>query len=81
MRASVTLAIAGKVTTYRWTPATHTLTWKPPAGLAPGTYPVQVSAVSYAGHRTTVTLAPVVVQLGHDAAGRSRRRRRSPARR
>jgi hypothetical protein len=62
MRASVTLSIAGKVTTYRWAAGTHTVSWKPPAGLAPGTYPVQVSALSYAGHRQTVPLAPIVVQ-------------------
>jgi D-glucuronyl C5-epimerase C-terminus len=62
MRASVSVAIAGKVSTYRWAAGTHALTWKPPAGLQPGTYPVQVSAVSYAGHRQTVSLAPVVVQ-------------------
>lgn len=62
MRASVSLAIAGRVATYRLGPGPHTLTWKPPADLPPGTYPVQVSAVSYAGHRGTVTLAPIVVQ-------------------
>jgi hypothetical protein len=62
MRASVTVALAGKVSTYRWAAGTHTLTWKPPDGLQPGTYPVQASAVSYAGHRQTATLAPVVVQ-------------------
>jgi hypothetical protein len=62
MRAAVTLAIAGKVTTYRWAAGNHTVTWKPPPGLAPGAYPVQVSAVSYAGHKQTVTLAPIAVQ-------------------
>src|SRR5260370_37130993 len=62
MRAAVTLAIAGKVTTYRWAAGSHTVTWKPPLGLVPGTYPVQVSAVSYAGNRKTVTLAPIAVQ-------------------
>jgi D-glucuronyl C5-epimerase C-terminus len=62
MRASVSLAIAGKVTTYRWRAGMHTVNWRPPTGLAPGTYPVQVSALSYAGHRATVPLAPVVVQ-------------------
>ena len=61
MRASVTVAVAGKVTTYRWGAGTHTITWKPPPGLVPGTYPVQVTAVSYAGHRKTYTLAPLVV--------------------
>jgi hypothetical protein len=62
MRASVTLAIAGKVTTYRWAAGTHTVTWTPPLGLAPGTYSVQVSALSYAGNRKTVPLAPIAVQ-------------------
>jgi hypothetical protein len=61
-RASVTLAIAGKVTTYRLSGGPHTLTWKPPDGLAPGTYPVSVSAVTYAGNRATVQLQPLVVQ-------------------
>ncbi len=61
MRASVTLAVAGKITTYRFAGGTHTVTWKPPAALAPGTYPVQVSTLSYAGHKGTFSLAPVVV--------------------
>jgi D-glucuronyl C5-epimerase C-terminus len=61
MRASVTVAVAGKITTYRLSAGPHTITWTPPAGLAQGTYPVQVSAVSYAGNRGTTTLAPVVV--------------------
>jgi hypothetical protein len=61
MRASVTLAVGGKVATYRLNAGTRTLTWKPPAGLQPGRYPVQVSAVSYAGNRKTYTLAPLVV--------------------
>jgi hypothetical protein len=60
-RASVTLAIAGSVSTYRFAAGTHVITWKPPQGLAPGTYPAQVSAVSYAGNRSTTQLAPVVV--------------------
>jgi hypothetical protein len=66
MRASVTLAVGGNVATYRLNPGTRTLTWKPPPGLPAGTYPVQVSAVSYAGHRQTFTLAPLVV--GWDTA-------------
>jgi hypothetical protein len=61
MRASVTLAVAGKVSTYRWAAGTHTVSWKPPAGLPPGTYPAQVSVTSYAGKKATVSLAPVVV--------------------
>jgi D-glucuronyl C5-epimerase C-terminus len=62
MRASVTLAVGGKVTTYRWAAGPHTVNWTPAAGLAPGTYPVQVTATSYAGHKATYSLAPVVVQ-------------------
>jgi hypothetical protein len=62
MRASVTLAVAGRVSTYRWSAGPHTVNWKPPAGLAPGTYPVQMTAMSYAGHKATFSLAPVIVQ-------------------
>jgi hypothetical protein len=62
MRASVTLAVAGNVTTYRWAAGPHTVNWKPPAGLAPGSYPVQITATSYAGHKATYSLAPVAVQ-------------------
>jgi hypothetical protein len=62
MRASVTLAVAGQVTTYRWAAGPHTVNWKPPAGLTPGTYPVQMTAASYAGHKATFSLAPIVVQ-------------------
>jgi D-glucuronyl C5-epimerase C-terminus len=62
MRAAVTLAVAGKVTTYRWTAGQHTVNWTPPAGVGPGTYPVQMTATSYAGHKATLSLAPVVVQ-------------------
>jgi hypothetical protein len=60
-RASVTVAIAGKVTTYRWSRGTHVVTWVPPPGFAPGTYPVAVSAISYVGRRAHVSLAPIVV--------------------
>jgi len=61
MRASVTLAVAGQISTYRLNAGTRTITWKPPAGLAAGSYPVQVAATSYAGKKATVSLAPVVV--------------------
>lgn len=61
-RATVAVAIAGRVSTYRLAAGPHVLTWKPPAGLQPGTYPVSVSAVTYAGNRSTTQLAPVVVQ-------------------
>lgn len=60
-RASVSLSIAGAVSTYRFAAGTHVITWKPPDGLAPGTYPVEVSTVTYAGNRSTTQLAPVVV--------------------
>jgi hypothetical protein len=61
-RASVSLAVAGNVTSYRLAAGPHTLIWTPPAGLAQGTYPVQVSAKSYAGNRKTYKLAPIVVR-------------------
>ena len=60
-RASVTVAIAGDVKTYRWSRGTHVVNWTPPPGLAPGTYPVAVSAISYVGRRAHVRLAPLVV--------------------
>jgi hypothetical protein len=59
--ASVTLAVGGKVATYRLTRGDHVLTWTPPEGLAPGTYPATISATNRAGRRTTVKLAPIVV--------------------
>jgi len=60
-RSSVTVVIGGKVQTYTWARGTHVVTWAPPATLAPGTYPVSVSAISYVGRRATVQLAPIVV--------------------
>jgi hypothetical protein len=59
--ASVTLAVAGQVTTYRLTRGDHTLTWTPPDGLAAGTYPASISATNRAGRRSTVKLTPIVV--------------------
>jgi D-glucuronyl C5-epimerase C-terminus len=64
--ASVTLAVGGNVSTFRLTRGAHMLTWTPPAGVAPGTYPVQIAATNRAGRRKTVKLAPVVVAV--DAA-------------
>jgi len=61
MRASVTIAVGGRVSTYRLNAGPRTITWKPPVGLAPGTYPVSVSATSYAGHKATVSLSPLAV--------------------
>lgn len=60
-RASVTIAIGGKVLTYRLSGGSHVITWSPPPTLAPGTYPVTVSAISYVGRRAHVQLAPIVV--------------------
>ena len=60
-RSSVTLTVAGKVFTYRFARGTHVITWTPPPTLAPGTYPVTASAISYVGRRSTVQLAPIVV--------------------
>ena len=60
-RASLTLAIAGQVRTYRFAAGAHVLAWTPPPTLPPGSYPVQVSTLDYAGHRGTYVLAPVVV--------------------
>jgi hypothetical protein len=59
--ASVSLSVAGAVTTYRLGRGTHTITWTPPAGLAPGSYPAQMSATNRAGRRSTVKLPPLVV--------------------
>ncbi len=54
-------AAAGKVFTYRFDRGTHVIVWTPLVTLAPGTYPVTVSAISYVGRRSTVQLAPTVV--------------------
>ena len=59
--ASVSLAVAGQVTTYRFGRGAHTITWTPPAGLAQGSYPAQLSATNRAGRRSTVKLPPLVV--------------------
>lgn len=60
-RSAVTLTIAGKVFTYRFARGARVITWTPPPTIAPGTYPVTVSAVSYVGRRSTVQLARIVV--------------------
>ena len=59
--ASVSLAVAGQVSTFRFGRGTHVLTWTPPADLAPGTYPAQIAATNRAGRRGTVKLPPVVI--------------------
>jgi hypothetical protein len=63
MRASVTLAVGGVVSTYKLPAGTRTITWKPPATMGAGTYPAQVRAKSYAGNQKTYPLAPVVVRV------------------
>jgi hypothetical protein len=60
-RSSVIVSIGAKVLTYRLGRGTHILTWAPPPTLAPGTYPLTVSAVSYVGRRSIVRLEPIVV--------------------
>ena len=62
MRASVTLAVGGRVSTYKLGAGTRTINWIPPAGLAPGTYPVQLAATSYAGKKATYSLGPITVR-------------------
>jgi hypothetical protein len=61
-RASVTLSVAGKITTYRLQRGAQTLTWTPPEGLAPGVYPVQIAAKNYAGRSKTFKLAPLEIR-------------------
>jgi len=60
-RASVTLAIAGKVATYRLGAGAHVLTWMPGPAVRPGTYTPQVATLDRAGNRATFRLAPVTV--------------------
>jgi hypothetical protein len=61
--ASVTLAVGGKVSTFRLARGPHTLTWTPPVDIQPGSYPAQISATNRAGRRTTVKLPPIVVAV------------------
>ena len=61
-RASVTLAVAGKVLTWsKLARGDHTLTWKPGPDVQPGTYAVSVQATDFTGRRATFALAPVTV--------------------
>ena len=61
-RASVTMAVAGKVLTWSRLPrGTNTLVWKPGPDVQPGTYNVTVKAVDFGGNKTVVHLAPVTV--------------------
>jgi hypothetical protein len=61
MRATVTLTIAGKASTYRLGAGRRTIAWEPPPGTAAGSYPVRLKATSYAGHSRSYTLPPVVI--------------------
>jgi hypothetical protein len=61
-RASVTLAVGGRISTYKLAAGSHVLTWKPPADLPPGTYPASIATRTYAGNKATTKLAPVTVQ-------------------
>jgi hypothetical protein len=61
-KASVTLAVAGTVTTWRLGPGQHVLTWKPPAGIQPGSYSARIATATYAGKKATFPLGPIVVQ-------------------
>jgi hypothetical protein len=58
-KASVTLAVGGRISTFRLQRGTQTMTWKPPADMLPGIYPVQVAAKNYAGRSKTFKLAPI----------------------
>ncbi len=61
-RASLTIAVAGKVLTFSRVPGgSRVLTWKPGADVKPGTYPVTVRAVDFGGNHASYTLAPVTV--------------------
>jgi hypothetical protein len=61
-RASLTLAVAGKVLTWsRLSRGTHTLTWKPGPDVQPGTYTVTVQTTDFNGRHATFQLAPVTI--------------------
>jgi D-glucuronyl C5-epimerase C-terminus len=61
-RASLTLAVAGKVLTWSTlSRGAHMLTWKPGPGVMPGTYPVTVEATDFTGKHATYHLAPITV--------------------
>jgi hypothetical protein len=61
-RASVTLAVAGRVLTWsRLGPGPHVLTWKPGSTVNPGTYTVSVKATDFLGRYATFKLAPVTI--------------------
>ena len=58
-KASVTLAVGGRISSYRLQRGPQTITWKPPADMQPGIYPAQVAAKNYLGRSKTFKLAPV----------------------
>ncbi|HET7572811.1 MAG TPA: D-glucuronyl C5-epimerase family protein [Gaiellaceae bacterium] len=66
-RASLTLVVAGQISTYsKQARGEHVLTWTPGPDVQPGTYPVTVRAVDFGGHHASYSLAPVTV--GFDTA-------------
>jgi hypothetical protein len=58
-KASVTLAVGGRISTYRLQRGLQTIAWKPPADMQPGIYQVQLAAKNYAGRSKTFKLAPI----------------------
>lgn len=61
-RASLTLAVAGKILTWSNVPRGQAvLTWKPGMDVQPGTYPVTVRAVDFGGNKASYKLAPVTI--------------------
>jgi hypothetical protein len=61
-RSKVTLTAAGVSVTASLDRGHQTLVWAPGNGVAPGSYPAQITAVDLAGNRTTLTLPqPLVV--------------------
>jgi hypothetical protein len=60
-RASLTVSVAGTISTYRLSGGDHVIAWKPGPDVQPGTYPVRISTLDRAGNRATFKLAPVVV--------------------
>lgn len=66
-KASLTMVVAGQVLTWRnASRGDHVLTWKPGPDVQPGTYPVTLRAVDFAGRHASYSLAPVTV--GWDVA-------------
>ena len=58
-KASLTLAVGGRLSTYKLQRGPQTITWTPPADMQPGTYQAQIAAKNYAGRTKTTRLAPI----------------------